>query len=124
METSQAVRSTTEVANRLVEICRQGRFDLAQQELYSDNARSIEPEHTNYPVAVGREAIEAKGKLWQDFVAEIHGSTVSEPIVAGDHFSIAMVIDATYKSGGRNDMKEICVYQVKDGLIVLEQFFY
>jgi hypothetical protein len=35
-----------------------------------------------------------------------------------------MSIDATYKERGRMAMDEICVYQVRDGKIVHEQFFY
>jgi hypothetical protein len=35
-----------------------------------------------------------------------------------------MRIDATYKDMGRMDMSEICVYRVRDGKIVHEQFFY
>jgi hypothetical protein len=44
-------------------------------------------------------------------------------LIAGDFFSIAMGIDATWKQGGRNSLEEICVYRVRDGKIVLEQFF-
>ena len=45
-------------------------------------------------------------------------------LVADGWFSIAMGIDATYKDRGRMAMREICVYQVRDGKIVREQFFY
>lgn len=33
-------------------------------------------------------------------------------------------IDATYKEHGRMAFAELCVYQVKDGKIVAEEFFY
>ena len=45
-------------------------------------------------------------------------------LVAGNWFSVAMSIDATYKDMGRVPMQEICVYRVRDGRIVSEQFFY
>ena len=35
-----------------------------------------------------------------------------------------MTLDATFKSRGRMQMEEICLYQVKNGKIVREQFFY
>jgi hypothetical protein len=35
-----------------------------------------------------------------------------------------MTMDATFKGRGRVNMEEICVYQVKDGKVVREQFFY
>ena len=49
---------------------------------------------------------------------------MGDPVVAGDWFSIAMGIDATYKEMGRMNMKQICAYQVRDGMIAHEQFFY
>ena len=45
-------------------------------------------------------------------------------MIAGDWFSVAMGIDATYKGMGRMDMQEICVFRVREGKIVHEQFFY
>jgi ketosteroid isomerase-like protein len=35
-----------------------------------------------------------------------------------------MHLDATMKGRGRMDMREICVYHVRDDKIVQEQFFY
>jgi hypothetical protein len=34
-----------------------------------------------------------------------------------------MRLDMTMKGQGRMDMAELCVYQVKDGKIISEQFF-
>jgi hypothetical protein len=34
-----------------------------------------------------------------------------------------MQLDMTMKGQGRTNMAELCVYQVKDGKIVAEQFF-
>jgi len=57
-------------------------------------------------------------------VEEVHGGWVSEPIVAGNYISVAMGMDVTMKGQGRMNMDEIAVYEVKDGKIVKEQFFY
>jgi hypothetical protein len=35
-----------------------------------------------------------------------------------------MGIDATYKGMGRQKLEEIAVYEVKNGKVVKEQFFY
>jgi limonene-1,2-epoxide hydrolase len=35
-----------------------------------------------------------------------------------------MVLDATIKGMGRMTLEEVCVYEVKDGKIVVEQFFF
>lgn len=119
--------STEQIAKRLVELCREGKYEEAQNELYAENAASIEMEGLP-PGALGNvqglAAIREKGKKWAESIVEIHGGSVGEPIVAGDWFSVAMSIDATYKQMGRMPMEEICVYQVRDGKIVREQFFY
>jgi ketosteroid isomerase-like protein len=44
--------------------------------------------------------------------------------VLGNWVAITMTRDATMKGRGRVNMQEICVYQVRDGRIVREQFFY
>lgn len=118
---------TRTVALRLVELCRAGEYEKAQQELYADDAVSVEMEGAagNFPLRVeGMDAIREKGRQWADNIVEIHGGSVSEPVVAEDWFSVAMGIDATYKDLGRVPMQEICVYRVRDGKIVHEQFFY
>lgn len=57
-------------------------------------------------------------------IEEVHGGSVGDPIVAGDQFACTMVADWTVKGQGRSQMDEICVYKVKDGKIVSEQFIY
>jgi len=37
---------------------------------------------------------------------------------------VPMTLDATMKGRGRINLEEICVYQVRNGKIVREQFFY
>jgi hypothetical protein len=118
---------TSRVAARLVELCRQGRYEQAQDELYADDAVSIEMPGLPSDAlgdASGMPAIREKGRRWAESIVEIHGGSVSDAIIAGDWFSIAMDIDATYKDKGRVAMEEICVYRVRDGKIVHEQFFY
>ena len=119
--------STGNVARRLIELCRVGQFDRAVEELYARDARSIEMDGQGDGMlgnAEGLDAIKQKGKRFENSVAEIHGITVSDPLIAGSFFTIAMGFDATYKEGGRKAMKEVCVYEVREDKIVLEQFFY
>lgn len=119
--------SSEQIAKRLVELCREGKYEQAQDELYAQDAVSVEMEGAPGGASgnvKGLDAIREKGRKWQESIETIHGGSVGDPIVAGDWFSVAMGIDATYKGMGRMDMKEICVYQVRDGKIAHEQFFY
>lgn len=116
--------TTQEIANRMVSLCREGKYEECYTELYSPNAVSIEPSGAMIERAEGMEAIAAKGKAWNEMIEEFHGSSVGDPIVADDHFSCTMMIDCTMKGKGRHKMDEICVYKVAEGKIVSEQFFY
>jgi hypothetical protein len=119
--------STETVANRLVTLCREGKYEEAQKELYARDAISVEPqEMANGPMgnAKGLKAILEKGHHFQESVEAIHKNEVSDPVVADGWFSVAMHLDATMKGRGRQDMREICVYHVKGDKIVQEQFFY
>lgn len=114
-----------EIANRLVTLCNQGKFDEAVKELYSPNIVSIEPPGGGFTERIeGLEAYHEKGKQWNSMLEAFHSSEMSEPIVAGQYFTLKMSMDVTFKGGQRDKSDEICLYQVKDGKIVLEQFFY
>jgi hypothetical protein len=120
VETSKAL----EVAHRLVDLCREGKNVEAINELYDDNIVSHEPEGSPMPGTVGKEAALGSTNYWYSTVQELHSAYISDPIVAGNFFACTMDIDATYKEQGRNEMSELCVFEVKDGKIVTSQFFY
>ena len=125
MTTQQAVMTTQVIANRLHELCNQGKYQEAQEELYSDDAMSVEPPHSQgFQSVKGRDEIVKKGEQFRDMIEEVHGASASEPIVAGDQIAMGITIDATLKGMGRQLMEEIAVYEVKDGKVVKEQFFY
>jgi len=117
--------TTKEVAQKLVELCRQGKIDEVQATLFANNAQSIEANEMMGPKVVkGLEGIKAKSIAFQAGVEAFHRATISDPIVGGNSFAITWAMDATFKGRGRMTIEEVCVYQVKDGKITLEQFFY
>ena len=117
--------TTKEVALKMVELCRHGKIDEVQETLFAQDAQSIEASEMMGPkVVVGLDAIKEKSKAFQAGVEEFHGAVISEPIVAGNSFAITWAMDATFKGRGRMTIEEVCAYQVKDGKITLEQFFY
>ena len=114
-----------EVADRLVQLCREGRNVEAINELYEDNIVSREPEGSPIPgKTVGKEAVLKATNQWFDSVAQLHSVNISSPLVSDNFFACTMKIDATYKEHGRNTMNELCVFEVRDGRIINDQFFY
>jgi hypothetical protein len=116
-----------QIANRLTDLCRQGQYETAQRELFAQHAVSMEPENSPAPgpkKLEGLDSIIAKGQQFQNMVEAVHSGSVSDPVIAGSHFAVAAVLDATFKGMGRQKMEEICVYKVEDGKIVSEQFIY
>jgi ketosteroid isomerase-like protein len=118
--------TTQEVANKLVKLCSEAKFQEAMEALYSPDIVSME---AGAPPGGSREAkgiaaVKAKGEWW---VAnhEVHSAKVEGPLVAGSHFSVVFKLDVTFKPEGRRfTMEEVAVYKVKDGKIVYEEFFY
>ena len=120
--------TTQDVANRYMELEKAGKWMEIQDELYSADVVSIEPEHAAamgmQTIATGIDAIKAKGKSWNEGIEEMHGSYCSEPVIGGNFFSVAMGMDCTMKGAGRMKLDEIAVFEVKDGKIIKEQFFF
>lgn len=126
LETVKALNKmdTREVAEKLVRLCREDRNEQAIDELYAENIISKEPKGSNMEFTEGKEAVKQKTIRWEESLQELFSISISDPLVADDHFAVLMDIDATYKGHGRNKMSEICVYEVKNGKIIAEEFFY
>jgi hypothetical protein len=117
--------TTEQIAIRLKELCDQGQFEHAINELFTSDAVSIEPHDTPdfARETKGINAILDKGKKWNEMVEQRHGFEISEPLIASDSFALTMHIDVTMKGRGRMNHKELCIYKVSAGKIVSEEFF-
>jgi SnoaL-like domain len=125
MSTLEAVMTTQEVADRLAQLFKENKWVEAQQELFSEDVESIEPPHAKGMQSVkGMDAIRKKAEDFNNMVEEVHDGYSSDPIVAGNYIALTMGMDFTMKGVGRTKMDEVVVYEVKDGKIVKEQFFY
>ena len=116
--------TTQEVANRFYELAQQGAYNTIQTELYSNDAKSIEPAGGPFINVQGLDAIIEKGRQFNEMVDEMHDGYSTAPVVAGNFFTCTMGMDITLKGQPRMKMDEVAVYEVKDGKIVLEQFFF
>ena len=117
--------TTQEVATRLYELCQQGQFDVAQTELYATTATSTESNMQGERETVtGMEALKEKGADFQSKIVEMHGGHTNEPKVYGNYIFMEMGMDVTMKEMGRMTMNELCKYEVKEGKIISEEFYY
>ena len=120
--------TTQKVANRYYELACQSKWIEIQDELHGANVICQEPEHAALRgvqvMTKGREAVKAKSIANREMIDTIHSQYCSEPIVAGNFFSVTLKRDVTFKNRPRINLEEICVFQVTEGKIVSEQFFY
>ncbi|WP_433965846.1 SnoaL-like domain-containing protein [Tunturiibacter gelidiferens] len=118
--------TTQELAEKLVKMCREGKFKEATESLYSEEIVSMEagapPGQSRE--SKGLEAVKAKGEWWAAN-HEVHAATVEGPLVAGSHFACTFKLDVTFKPENRRfTLEEVAVYKVVDGKVVYEEFFY
>ena len=117
--------TTEEVAQKLVRLCKEGKYPEAY-DLYADDAVSVEMDGwlAGEQVTKGKANILEGFNQWQSNIQEMHGGSVGDPVVAGNHFVVPMTSDVTFKQGGRVQMDELCVYEVANGQIKKALFFY
>lgn len=117
--------TTRQIANRLVDMCRNGQTEEAKEELFAPGIISIEPREGILPKeSKGMDAIRKKAELFISMVENFYSDTISDPVVAGDYFSLSWTSDLQMKGEPRQTDSELCVYKTSDGKIVSEQFFY
>ncbi|RED97860.1 nuclear transport factor 2 family protein [Marinoscillum furvescens] len=117
--------TTQEIAEKLVNLCRAGKYEQVYLELYAPEIVSKEPEEGGWKTTHGMDELQAKGDQWRDMVEEVLESEISDPLAADDYFTCRMRMKVKLKGFDEpSEWDELCLYQVKDGKVVLEQFFY
>lgn len=113
-----------DIAERLVALCRGGKAEDAQNELYAPHAINIEPYGTpTFPKETkGLQAIIEKGRRFTALIEQVHAMSLSDPLVGGSSFACALHLDVTVRGHGRMSLDELCIYEVEDGKIVSERF--
>jgi len=110
-----------EIGTKLVELAKVHDYPTIYGTLYSPDIVSVEADGKEY---VGMAAIEAKNAWWES-TTEVHGMEVSNPFPHADGFAVIWKMDVTDKeSGHRFVMEEVAVYEVTDGKITKERFYY
>lgn len=113
--------SAQETGSKLVELFNKSDFETIYGTLYSPEIESIE---SDGQIAKGFEGIQKKNEWWESTM-EVHSGEAVGPFVHGDGFAVIFRMDVTEKAtGNRFQMEEIGVYDLADGKVVRERFFY
>ncbi len=115
------------IGRSFVQAMRDRRGLVSVDEMYTENAQSIEavvPPVRQYRVTKGREAIKGKREDWLA-THEIQELDVDGPYVhPPNRFAVRFRAEVTQKATSeRLTLREIAVYSVTEGKIVLEEFF-
>lgn len=122
---SKEAQTIHEVALRFNELAQQEKWFEIQDELFADSVKSIDPPNSPYfGYAEGKVAVRKKDEDWVKRIEAAHRRYTSEPVIGGNHFAVGREVDITVQGLGRIKIDEIMLYEVKDGKIVSEQFFY
>jgi hypothetical protein len=120
--------TTQEVATTYHQMASQRKFIEIQDTLYHQNVVCQEPDKAAaMGMAVftnGLDAVKAKGIARRASIETMHTYDVGVPIIAGEFFSLVLKQEVTFKGKPKMALEEIGVFQVQDGKIVKEQFFY
>jgi hypothetical protein len=118
--------SVKTVAERFVELCREGKNFDVMRTMYAPNIVSVEGDGAE---TAGQAAVIRKSEQWAE-VNTFHGETVRGPFFNGGthregQFAVFFNLDITRKATGtRLTLEEVGLYTVKDDKIIREQFYY
>lgn len=117
--------TTHEVAFRFNELAQQEKWFEIQDELFENDVKSIEPEDSPYlKNAQGKSEVRKKAEAWVSRITGLHHAHTTTPVIAGNHFAVGREMDITVNEIGRIQIKQLMVYEVKNGKIISEEFFY
>jgi len=123
--TKETIMTTVDVASRFNILAQQEKWFEIQEELFSDDVNSVDPAGSPYfEHAAGKESVRKKGQDFVQRIEAVHRMHTTAPVVGGDFFAVGREMDITVQGFGRIQINEIMLYEVKNGKIVLEQFFY
>ncbi|WP_184549804.1 SnoaL-like domain-containing protein [Mucilaginibacter sp. FT3.2] len=106
---------TSEIAIRLVELCRKNEFVQAEKELYASTIVHIETDGTAFK---GIDDVLQKEINFLKQLKLLPVTQVSEPLVAGNYFTIRLQMQCDHNERGKIDLDELLVYKVANDKII------
>jgi hypothetical protein len=119
--------TTLEIANKIVENCTNGKFSENYKNFYAEDAIAYEPEGNAFQLErelKGHKKIVSRANAFHAIIEKLLSRTVSAPLVAGDYFTFRLCQEFELKNIGYFKLDELCLFQVKDGKITKEEYFY
>lgn len=97
---------------------------LSKYDLYAEDCLSIEsPENGLREEVTGLEKIKQRSEKFYSEFPEIVGKTVSQPLIGDSAFSVVITIEYL-KDLEKKTLKELCIFTVRNGKIVQQEFIY
>jgi len=122
---TNGIRTMQQLVARFTELAQQEKWFEIQEELFSEDAKSIDPPNSPYMgYAEGKAAIRKKAEDFVKKIETVHAIHTTQPVVGGRFISVGREMDLTVAGFGRISIDEIMLYEVVDGEIISEQFFY
>jgi ketosteroid isomerase-like protein len=113
--------TTREIADRLVALCRTGKYREAIIELYAPGTTQSE---NGQAIPGGRDALVAACKGWEES-RTVHGTEILGVHVGPDSVVVEMRHDVTpHATKERHQWSEAAVYRVRDGRVTDVRFYY
>lgn len=122
---NEKAMTTHEVAARFHELAQQEKWFEIHDEFFAEDVRSVDPANSPYMgYAEGKASVRKKGEDFVKRIEAVHRMYTTAPLVTGNHFVAGREMDMTVRGHGRIQINEIMLYEVRNGKIILEQFFY
>jgi hypothetical protein len=114
-----------QVADRYNKLAQAEKWFEIQDEFFSEDVKSTDPPDSPYfGYAEGKADVRKKGEEFTKGITGVHHLFTSEPLIAGNYFAVGREVDVTTQKHGRIQINQIMLYEVSDGKIISEQFFY
>jgi hypothetical protein len=122
---TKKIPTIQEIVARYEELAKEEKWFDIQDEFFAENVTSTDPKGSPYfGYAEGKAAVRKKGEDFVSKVTDFHGAYTTPAVIGGNHFAVGRGVDITVEGLGRVKIDQIMLYEVKNGQIISEQFFY
>ncbi|AWX44231.1 hypothetical protein HME9304_01231 [Flagellimonas maritima] len=117
--------TTQLIAEKLTSLLREGKFEEIYDTLFDqEKVKHVEPQSPHFPDVTGVNALKEKDSVMAGNIAEVHSMEIGDAITSKDFIALPYKMSFKMKDGNKAELDELIVYQVENGKIILEQFFY